>query len=84
MTEKFLPETRWCPYCNQGWIQKVTLGALNGCVYVCDECEVLWEQVSATNVTNMSFYLEKHNLTWDSAKIKWLGHEYLENIQPDG
>ena len=33
----------WCPFCNQGWINKVKEVSRNEILLFCDECDTIWE-----------------------------------------
>jgi hypothetical protein len=49
---------RWCPRCEQGWIQHYVKDATGENVYSCDECEAAWADPSRIGGTDTSRYLE--------------------------
>jgi len=65
-----------CPRCDgQGKLLRVAIVPLNNhIVYICDECEALWEQDKIKNVddyVDFSQYMEQKGIpaSWQSVKI---------------
>lgn len=55
----------WCPACNEGWAEQVSIrpGALRG--YLCNECEAFWEAPALPEkdlFTQFSLWLEEKGL----------------------
>ena len=50
-----------CPRCNQGWVLKVRHKKTGEIVWVCEECEALWNEaqpISIAEFTDFQTYFE--------------------------
>lgn len=58
---------RWCPDCDQGWIDKVALKEGTEVRFVCSECESLWAERPTLDGSrsSMSAFLKERGLPWD-------------------
>lgn len=49
--KEFLNKVKWCPVCNQGWVQLVKNN--NDKIYLCcSECETEWEAPEKIEINN--------------------------------
>lgn len=45
-----------CPYCGQGWLQKAMVKATKEIIFICDECDTVWDLGDQiTNQTGIAF-----------------------------
>lgn len=42
MEPNILPKIKWCPVCNQGWVQVLVEKQTNAIYLGCSECETEW------------------------------------------
>ena len=60
-----------CPYCDQGWLQKAMVKATKEIIFICDECDTVWDL--GDQITNQS------GITFDAyAKDKKIKALWLE------
>lgn len=65
-----------CPRCKDGGsgsIYKARLTPIRKTVYICDECDALWEepnQISKIPFMDFGLYTEKHGYTYETTNIK--------------
>lgn len=72
-----------CTRCQQDWIKRVNVGALNNIIYLCYECEATWESedfIHSKVFLQLEVYMEQEGLeysnkTFDSFKddVEWFG-----------
>lgn len=74
-----------CPRCNDGGgglIYKAELSPIQKIVYICDECDALWErpdQISKIPFMDFGKYAEKHGSTYETVKIKTMNYYWHTN-----
>jgi len=49
------PTKHWCPECDQGWVERVTIAPMQQKGWLCSECEAFWPFASAKSIGNKSF-----------------------------
>ena len=57
-----------CPRCEQSYISKVRIVPLNKIVYLCEECDALWESttpISKTSYIDFSVYMKEYGFKGD-------------------
>ncbi len=65
-----------CPRCNDGgggFIYNVLLGEIKKNVYICDECESLWEnpeQITHGFIIDFPTYIENHGYTYSTVGMQ--------------
>lgn len=62
-----------CPRCEQDYIYKVKIIPLNRIVYLCKECDALWEletPISQKNYIDFGNYMEKYGYKGDWSLIE--------------
>lgn len=73
-----------CPLCDgNGLIYRAKIEGIEGYVYICDECEALWEKCDSIrkqrDETLMQF-LERHGINpLDKTKFIDLGYDWVKN-----
>jgi hypothetical protein len=73
-----------CPRCNDGgggFIYKVKLSSIDKIVYICDECEALWEdpiQISQGFLVDFPTYVEQYGYTYDAIGMKKIGMQNID------
>jgi hypothetical protein len=63
-----------CPRCDgNGLIYQAHISSLGVTVYLCDECEAMWEDaktISIASFKDFTTYLRGHGVTYGDAKLK--------------
>jgi transposase-like protein len=71
-----------CPRCDgNGLVYKARISDLNKAVYICNECEAMWqegEMISNHKFQDLSTYIEKNNLDYDSTKIEDINYDWYK------
>lgn len=65
-----------CPRCQQAYVTKVCIVPLRYVVYLCEECDALWELTTAVqqnNYIDFGAYMQERGLTGDWALVKTVG-----------
>jgi predicted RNA-binding Zn-ribbon protein involved in translation (DUF1610 family) len=64
---------RWCPGCDQGWIRRAKIKKKSVEVFVCEECETVWQsepETSATCSGNLGQDMKADGLTGDWSELE--------------
>jgi predicted RNA-binding Zn-ribbon protein involved in translation (DUF1610 family) len=73
-----------CPRCNDGGgglIYKAELSPIQKTVYICDECDALWEdpdQISRGFVISLGAYAKKYGYTYDTIDVKKMNYYWYD------
>jgi transcription elongation factor Elf1 len=69
-----------CPRCDgNGLVYKTFITPLSVTVYLCDECDALWEAnapIRLNNFQDYSTYLEKHGSSYEEAEQEYENYEW--------
>lgn len=61
----------WCPLCDQGWVEQVSIAPIHKKGWLCAECEAFWPKKPLTEESFVQFkaWLEMQGLDAEQCEI---------------
>ena len=71
-----------CPRCDgNGLVYKAKIEDLNIILYICDECEAMWQKndpISQENFKDLSIFLEENGCNYNNITLTELGYDWYK------